>query len=67
MLFSKLVRIKTLLLTALGAENAVVQSNAGIFHGRYLPEFEQDIFLGIKYAPQPPRFAPSTLALDAPH
>ncbi|KAH5324191.1 hypothetical protein HBI12_086380 [Parastagonospora nodorum] len=67
MLFSRPVHIITLLLTAVGANTAVIQSNAGIFHGRYLPEFEQDIFLGIKYAAQPPRFAPSTPAIDTPH
>lgn len=67
MLFSKPVHITALLLAVVAAKTAVVSSNAGIFHGQYLPEFEQDIFLGIKYAPQPPRFAPSTLALDAPH
>ncbi|KAL2832450.1 Alpha/Beta hydrolase protein [Aspergillus cavernicola] len=31
------------------------------FVGRSLPEFEQELFLGIKYADQPVRFTPSTL------
>jgi carboxylesterase type B len=44
----------------------VVKSEAGIFHGRYLPEFEQDLFLGIKYAPKPVRFTPAELSRNAP-
>ncbi|RAH71997.1 putative triacylglycerol lipase (LipA) [Aspergillus aculeatinus CBS 121060] len=32
-----------------------------IFIGRSLPEFSQDLFLGIKYADQPTRFTPATL------
>jgi acetylcholinesterase len=48
------------------ASPPIVYSNAGIFHGRHLPEFEQDLFLGIKYALQPTRFTPSTLAEDSP-
>jgi acetylcholinesterase len=44
----------------------IVHSRAGIFHGRHLPEFEQDLYLGIKYAPKPIRFSPSVLAKDAP-
>jgi acetylcholinesterase len=43
-----------------------VYSNVGIFHGRHLPEFDQDLFLGIKYAPKPVRFAPATLAQNSP-
>ncbi|KAL2810891.1 Alpha/Beta hydrolase protein [Aspergillus granulosus] len=31
------------------------------FIGRSLPEFEQELFLGIKYADEPVRFTPSTL------
>lgn len=44
----------------------VVKSQAGIFHGRYLPEFEQDLYLGIKYAPKPIRFTPATLSKGRP-
>jgi acetylcholinesterase len=44
----------------------IVHSGAGIFHGRHLPEFEQDLYLGIKYAPKPIRFSPSVLANDTP-
>lgn len=29
------------------------------FVGRYLPDFNQDVFLGIKYADEPVRFTPS--------
>lgn len=32
-----------------------------IFIGRTLPEFNQDLFLGIKYANKPTRFTPSSL------
>jgi len=46
--------------------NPVVRSRAGIFQGRYLSTFNQDVFLGIKYAPKPVRFAPATLMEDAP-
>lgn len=49
------------------AKTPFVRSNAGIFHGRYLPEFDQDIFLGIKYAAKPVRFAPAELVQDSPH
>lgn len=45
-------------LGAAAAQQPIVKSQAGIFHGRYLPEFEQDLFLGIKYAPKPVRFTP---------
>jgi acetylcholinesterase len=48
------------------AISPVVRSKAGIFHGRHLPEFEQDLYLGIKYAPKPVRFEPSVLIEDAP-
>jgi acetylcholinesterase len=44
----------------------VVRSKAGIFHGRHLPSFDQDVYLGIKFAPKPERFAPAKLAEDAP-
>jgi acetylcholinesterase len=43
------------------ATSPIVHSKAGIFHGRHLPEFEQDLYLGIKYAPKPVRFAPAAL------
>jgi acetylcholinesterase len=48
------------------AISPVVRSRAGIFQGRHLPEFEQDLYLGIKYAPKPVRFAPSVLLQDTP-
>jgi acetylcholinesterase len=48
------------------ASPPVVYSNAGIYHGRHLPESNQDLFLGIKYAPKPIRFAPSILDEDSP-
>jgi carboxylesterase type B len=48
------------------ATSPIVECNAGIFHGRYLPEFTQDLYLGIKYAPKPFRFAPSSLTQDTP-
>lgn len=44
-----------------------VHSKAGIFHGRHLPTFDQDVFLGIKYAPKPERFTPAKLSEDAPN
>jgi hypothetical protein len=48
------------------AISPVVHSEAGVIHGRHLPEFGQDLYLGIKYAPKPVRFAPSTLVEDTP-
>ena len=44
----------------------IVRSQAGIFHGHYLSEFKQELYLGIKYAPKPARFSPATLSEDAP-
>jgi acetylcholinesterase len=44
----------------------IVHSKAGIFHGRFLPEFDQELFLGVKFAPKPERFAPADLAEDTP-
>ncbi|KAJ5734318.1 Triacylglycerol lipase (LipA) [Penicillium malachiteum] len=32
-----------------------------VFVGRYLPEFDQDVFLGIKFADEPVRFTPTQL------
>jgi acetylcholinesterase len=48
------------------AISPVVHSNSGIYQGRYLAEFDQDLFLGIKYAPKPDRFAPAQLIADEP-
>jgi acetylcholinesterase len=45
----------------------VVHAKAGIYHGRYLPEFDQAVYLGVQYAPKPVRFAPATLMGNAPH
>lgn len=56
----------TSILSTVSADAPVVSSEAGIFHGRYLPQFDQDLFLGIKYAPKPVRFAHATLSEDAP-
>jgi acetylcholinesterase len=53
-------------LRLIDALSSVIHSDAGAFHGRYLPEFEQDLFLGIKYAPEPLRFEPSFLVDDTP-
>ncbi|KAJ4294580.1 hypothetical protein N0V90_008271 [Kalmusia sp. IMI 367209] len=44
----------------------VVHSKAGIFHGRHLPTFDQDVFLGVKYAAKPVRFTSAKLIADAP-
>ncbi|KAH8724157.1 Alpha/Beta hydrolase protein [Phaeosphaeriaceae sp. PMI808] len=44
----------------------IVHSKTSIFQGRHLSEFNQDLFLGIKYAPKPLRFAPSELVKDTP-
>ncbi|KAF2641769.1 lipase 3 precursor [Massarina eburnea CBS 473.64] len=44
----------------------VTHSKAGIFHGRYLPGFDQDVYLGIKYAPKPVRFSSAILTKNAP-
>lgn len=54
------------LLSTASAHTPIVHSQAGIFHGRHLPSFNQDVYLGIKYAPQPERFAPAALSADAP-
>lgn len=48
------------------ATSPVVHSDAGIYEGRYLPEFNQDLFLGVKFAPKPVRFAPAKLISNAP-
>ncbi|KAJ4395117.1 hypothetical protein N0V91_011053 [Didymella pomorum] len=53
-------------LTSAEVQQPVAKSQAGIFHGRYLPEFKQDLFLGIKYAPKPVRFTPAQLSKDTP-
>jgi acetylcholinesterase len=55
-----------LALTTEAVQQPVVKSQAGIFHGRYLPEFEQDLYLGVKYAPKPVRFTPAKLSKNAP-
>jgi len=54
-----------LLLVVFVFAEPTVYSKAGIYHGRYLPEFKQDVFLGIKFAPKPIRFSPSVLAKDS--
>lgn len=61
--------------SALPDERHIVERNAGgdlssvpsvtlnntVFVGRSLPEFDQELFLGIKFADEPVRFTPSTL------
>lgn len=43
-----------------------VQISTGKYVGRYIPEFKQDVFLGIPYANKPVRFAPATPATGNP-
>ncbi|KAE8152161.1 alpha/beta-hydrolase [Aspergillus avenaceus] len=43
------------------APPVVTSSLDTVFVGRKLPEFEQELFLGIKYADKPTRFTPSIL------
>ena len=52
--------------TSSASQAPIVHSKAGIFHGRHSPTFNQDIFLGIKYAPKPQRFTPAKLSKNAP-
>lgn len=40
----------------------IVQISTGRYVGRYIPEFKQDVFLGVPYADKPVRFSPATLA-----
>lgn len=40
------------------------ENSKTIFVGRTIPEFNQDVFLGIKYADQPIRFTPSKLKTE---
>lgn len=47
--------------------NPIAQTTIGSYHGRYLPTFDQDVFLGIKFAPKPVRFAPSRLTNTSRH
>lgn len=63
---SLLQALIALLLPLAQAASPVVQSDAGTFRGRYIPEFDQDVFLGIKYATKPVRFAPSSLVKGQP-
>ncbi|KAF2844915.1 carotenoid ester lipase-like protein precursor [Plenodomus tracheiphilus IPT5] len=56
----------TTLITSTIATLPIVHSKAGVFHGRHLPEFNQDVFLGVKYAPKPVRFAPAELIENSP-
>lgn len=55
-----------LALSTATVQEPVVRSQAGIFHGRYLPEFEQDLYLGVKYALKPMRFTTAELNKDTP-
>ena len=54
------------LATSTLATSPIVHSKAGIYHGRYLPTFNQDLFLGVKFAPKPVRFAPAEMVPNAP-
>lgn len=54
-------------LASVVAKEPIVHSKAGVFQGRYLPQFDQDLFLGVKFAPKPVRFAPAALIEDSPH
>ena len=58
--------VAALFATSSASQALVVHSQAGIFHGRYLPTFDQDVFLGIKYAPKPERFTPAKLSENNP-
>ncbi|KAI8942938.1 hypothetical protein NX059_000976 [Plenodomus lindquistii] len=65
-LLPSLALASTTYLTPIIATSPIVHSKAGIFHGRHLPQFNQDIFLGVKFAPKPVRFAPAVLIEDSP-
>lgn len=47
---------------ALSTPDPTVQISTGEYVGRYIPEFKQDVFLGIPYADKPVRFTPAKLA-----
>jgi acetylcholinesterase len=64
--FGLAVLLGTSILSSVSAQAPVVSSKAGVFHGRYLPQFNQDLFLGVKYAPKPIRFGRAMLSADAP-
>ena len=51
---------------AFASTSPAVHAEAGIYHGRYLLEFDQDLYLGVQYAPKPVRFAPATLMESTP-
>lgn len=53
-------------LISAAVKQPIAESQAGIFHGRYLPEFEQDLYLGIKFAATPVRFTPAKLNKNTP-
>lgn len=59
--------IATLISAISIASDPIVHTPIGTYHGRYLPTFNQDIFLGVKYAPKPVRFAPSHLINTSHH
>lgn len=48
--------------TVLSTPDPTVQIPTGEYIGRYLPEFNQDVFLGVPYADKPVRFTPARLA-----
>jgi acetylcholinesterase len=45
------------------AKDPTVTINTGTLIGRHLPEFNQDVYLGIPYAAKPQRFTPATLLM----
>lgn len=66
MLFQRVVGPLTaavcLIHTALSISDPTVQISTGAYVGRYIPEFKQDVFLGVPYADKPARFTPAKLA-----
>lgn len=48
--------------TALSTSDPTVNISTGEYVGRYIPEFKQDVFLGVPYADKPARFTPAKLA-----
>ncbi|KAL0635255.1 hypothetical protein Q9L58_005821 [Maublancomyces gigas] len=66
MLFQRVVGPLTaavcLIHTALSISDPTVQIPTGAYVGRYIPEFKQDVFLGVPYADKPVRFTPAKLA-----
>ncbi|KAF2704146.1 lipase 3 precursor [Pleomassaria siparia CBS 279.74] len=62
-----LLLLAAIFLSQAFATSPIVSSRAGIYQGRYLAEFNQDVYLGIKFAPKPVRFAPAEMIPDTPN